>query len=112
MGKLRKDEKYDINTSFTQKEIFFVGTAKQTQSHSYHRPMMDKVFIWGHRKYAAKLETQLVPLNGARLVLLVTSPGPKPIKPELRSPNMQPNTIKLKFTGQHLFPFVIMKDTD
>lgn len=47
MGKLQKDEKYDINTSFTQKEIFFVGIVKEAQSCSYHRPIMDKVFNLG-----------------------------------------------------------------
>lgn len=52
MGKLQKDEKYDINTSFTQKEIFFVEYS-QVDSITFlsqlnsNRPIMDKIFNLG-----------------------------------------------------------------
>lgn len=45
MGKLQKDEKYDINISFTQKEIFFVEYS-QGDSITFLMPLTVTDFLW------------------------------------------------------------------
>lgn len=45
MGKLQKDEKYDINISFTQKEIFFVEYS-QGDSITFLKPLIVTGFLW------------------------------------------------------------------
>lgn len=50
MGKLQKDEKYDINIRLTQKEIFFDEYSRLNQiptAANSNRPIMDKVFNLG-----------------------------------------------------------------